>query len=191
MTQPARGSIVQRWQAPLVQLSPRRLLVDGSRLSVILSVLIGGSARYNPEMWLQDYPPDIQAKFGPMSAQARRQRTVIALPLLLTLFGGVLRSTQALKAEQGGKLSFGAAFLHAFLLFEFFVLFDTMVLDWLFFNTIQPAWVILPGTEGLAGYKDYGFHLRVTYLSPMPWLLAILVALVMALITTGLPGKRR
>jgi len=33
-----------------------------------------------------------------------------------------------------------------------------VVLDWLIFVTIQPDFVVIPGTEGLAGYKDYGFH---------------------------------
>jgi hypothetical protein len=183
--------MIQSLQTSATHVSPRRLLVDGARLSGILSLMIGLSARYNPEMWLHDYPPDIQAKFGPMSAKARRQRTVIAVPVLVSIFGGLLRSTQKLNAEHGGKLPFGTAFLHTFLLFHFFALYDTLVLDWLFFNTIQPPWVILPGTEGMAGYKDYGFHIRVTYLSPMPWLLSIVIALVIALIVTRLPTNQR
>jgi hypothetical protein len=33
-----------------------------------------------------------------------------------------------------------------------------IVLDWIFFCTIQPRSMILPGTEGMAGYRDYRFH---------------------------------
>jgi hypothetical protein len=39
-----------------------------------------------------------------------------------------------------------------------FNLFDLLVLDWLFFCTIQPRAMLLPGTEGMAGYRDYRFH---------------------------------
>jgi hypothetical protein len=35
-----------------------------------------------------------------------------------------------------------------------------VLVDWLLLNTITPKWVVFPGTEGFAGYKDYGFHLR-------------------------------
>jgi len=33
-----------------------------------------------------------------------------------------------------------------------------LVLDWLIFCTIQPRRIVLPGTEGMAGYRDYRFH---------------------------------
>jgi len=37
---------------------------------------------------------------------------------------------------------------------------DLVIVDWLIFVTWQPRFVILPGTEGLAGYKDYAFHFK-------------------------------
>jgi hypothetical protein len=33
-----------------------------------------GIAYLNPEIWLKDYPPDIQDKFEPISKKARQQR---------------------------------------------------------------------------------------------------------------------
>jgi len=39
-----------------------------------------------------------------------------------------------------------------------FNVFDLLVLDWLLFCTIQPRFMALPGTEGMAAYGDYGFH---------------------------------
>ena len=44
------------------------------------------------------------------------------------------------------------------LLIPFFV--DLLILDWLIFCTITPSFAVYPGTEGFAGYKDYGFHLK-------------------------------
>ena len=32
------------------------------------------------------------------------------------------------------------------------------MLDWLLFCTVQPRMMVLPGTEGMAGYRDYRFH---------------------------------
>jgi len=39
-----------------------------------------------------------------------------------------------------------------------FNIFDLIILDWLFFCTVQPRSMVLPGTEGMAGYRDYRFH---------------------------------
>ncbi|MDH3734751.1 MAG: hypothetical protein OEU54_14585 [Gemmatimonadota bacterium] len=39
-----------------------------------------------------------------------------------------------------------------------FNLVDLLILDWLILVRIQPGFVVLPGTEGLAGYDDYRFH---------------------------------
>jgi hypothetical protein len=37
---------------------------------------------------------------------------------------------------------------------------DVLILDWLVFVTLRPGIVVLPGTEGAEGYRDYGFHFR-------------------------------
>jgi hypothetical protein len=39
-----------------------------------------------------------------------------------------------------------------------FNVFDLLILDWILFCTIRPRWLVLPGTEGMAGYGDYRFH---------------------------------
>lgn len=46
------------------QLSIKRVLVDGTILSVLLSIVIYGSLYVDPLMWISDYPPDIQAAVG-------------------------------------------------------------------------------------------------------------------------------
>jgi hypothetical protein len=37
---------------------------------------------------------------------------------------------------------------------------DLLVIDWLIVCTITPRFLIVPGTAGFAGYKDYGHHAR-------------------------------
>lgn len=67
---------------------------------------------------------------------------------------------------------------------------DVVIVDWLIFVAIQPDWVVLPGTSGLAGYDDYWFHFEASVLSWAPWLGSVLLA---ALAGIALPRlwKRR
>jgi hypothetical protein len=164
------------------ELSTRRLLTDGALLSTVVGGIIVGSLRWDAEMWLQDYPPDVKAVYGPMSEASKRRQRIITLPFIVSFFGILIGSTRRLRAERGGNLSFAAAFLHTFLLYQIFVAFDTVVIDGLFIGLIQPDWVILPGTEEMAGYSDYGYTLRVTYGEPRPWIAAVLISLIVAAI---------
>jgi hypothetical protein len=162
------------------QLSASRLLADGALMSAVVGSLVVGSLRYNAEMWLQDYPPDIKAKFGPMSERAKRQQRLFVVPFFVSFFGILLYSTRKAKALNGGTLTFGAAFAHCFLLCQLFVLFDTFVIDWALIGKLQPEWVVLSGTEGMAGYSDFGYTIRETYLRPRSWLGVIVISLIIA-----------
>lgn len=39
-------------------------------------------------------------------------------------------------------------------------LLDLVLLDWFLLMTLKPSFMILPGTEGMKGYRDYAFHFR-------------------------------
>jgi hypothetical protein len=56
---------------------------------------------------------------------------------------------------------------------------DWLILDWLIFCTITPAFAVLPGTEGMAGYKNYGMHFRGFLIGTV---LAILIGLLITVI---------
>lgn len=159
-----------------------RLVKDGTSLSLSIAAVIGLSLRINPEIWVHDYPPDIKEKFGPKSEKARRQTWLAATPFFFLLIGGVVRSNLALKRENGGTLPFKMAFLNTYGLFVYFWLFDLVILDWLLFVTLKPSFIVLPGTEGMAGYDDYGFHLKAA----LPALPAMaLPAFIIALFTSS------
>jgi len=64
-----------------------------------------------------------------------------------------------LRAGSAGEIPFLTAFVHVFVMLSVFNLVDLLLLDWPLV-AIVPAFMILPGTEGLAGYKDYWFHFR-------------------------------
>lgn len=153
----------------------------GVILSGVLFTLILGLVRINPEIMLKDYPPDIQAKYGPMSERSKRQRIPVAILVIVVLFGIVTLSFQDLGMDPQGDLSFFTAFVHLFTMFSVFNLLDLLVLDWLFVVTIRPSFIILPGTEGLVGYEDYRFHFRGFLIGTVITLVtSILVAAVVA-----------
>jgi hypothetical protein len=135
-------------------------LLFGVMLSAVLFTLVLVVGRVNPEIMLKDYPPDIQAKYGPMSERSKRQRIPLAIVFFAIILGIVTWSFQGIGSNQEGDILFAAAFVHLFVMFSVFNLLDWLVLDWLISVKIRPGFMILPGTEGLAGYADYGFHFR-------------------------------
>jgi len=134
-------------------------LFYGGVLSAVMAALVLGLLRINPEILLNDYPPDIQEKYGPMSERSKRQRIPVAIVLGAVVLGIVIASFAAVREPRGGSISFLTAFVHLFVMFSVFNVVDLLLLDWLLV-AIGPRWVVLPGTEGSAGYKDYWFHFR-------------------------------
>ena len=150
-----------RWRQLRAEVSGEQILRDGAVLCGVLGVLVMGSLYYNPEIWLQDYPPDVRAQYGPARRPGtRRQQWLVAGPMLALVLGWPVRSTRRRQVANGGRLSFPAAFLHAAGILGLFNLFDAVVLDYLILTRMQPRFAILPGTEGMAGYQDLGLQAR-------------------------------
>ncbi len=137
----------------------RHALLYGGVLSAVLFVLLLGLLWTNPEILLNDYPPDIQKKHGPMSERSKRQRVPIAMLIGAVALGVVAASFSAVRANGAGKIPFLTAFVHLFVMFSIFNVVDLLLLDWPLV-AVAPRFMVLPGTEGSAGYKDYGFHFR-------------------------------
>jgi hypothetical protein len=133
-------------------------LFYGAILSLVMSVTFLTLMVMKPEVWVGDYPPDIKEKFGPMSAQAQKLKKIVGLPVLLLIFGTIGWAMVNWVSTHAAPMTFIEAFLSSFLILTLFNLVDLLILDWLVFVTIQPRLIILPGTEGMAGYKDYAFH---------------------------------
>jgi hypothetical protein len=132
-------------------------LVYGLALSLVLGVIMAVSLALAPDMWVGDYPPDIRERYGQMSARAARLRPFVAVPFFLAIFVLPLLSLASLESEVG-SVPFLPALASSFLTLLTFNLFDLLVADWLVFCTLRPRWIVLPGTEGMAGYRDYRFH---------------------------------
>ena len=153
--------MTDQWEQIRDELSGKQILRDGAVLCGVLGTLVMASLYYNPEIWLQDYPPDVRAQYGPPRRPGtRRQQWLVAGPMLLLLLLWPVRSTRRRQAGNGGRLSFPAAFLHAAGILGLFNLFDAVVLDYLILTRMQPSFAILPGTAGLPGYQDLGLQGR-------------------------------
>jgi len=136
------------------------LIVDGAVLSILASLFIIITLRLNPRIWLQDYPKDVQAKVPPKTPQEKRLSLLLGIPFLLLLITIPFVSSLTLKYQTQGPISFWALFINSFGVVFIFNLVDWLILDWLMFCAITPRFVVIPGTEGMTGYKDYFFHFR-------------------------------
>src|SRR5215471_8464465 len=131
----------------------------GLLLSVILFALLLMVLRVNPEIMLNDYPPDIRAKWGPMTERTKRQRVLVAAVSGVVILGVVAWSVRTLPALVMRDMTFAAAFSYFAIMFGTFNVLDCFVFDWGLVYC-QPRFVVLPGTEGMAGYRNYWFHFQ-------------------------------
>lgn len=115
--------------------------------------------RVNAAMLLNDYPPDVRAAFGPMSPSLRRQAQIASLPLLIALLLVIVLALAQFR-NITGELAWLPTFIVLAVIFQVWNLVDLLVLDWFLLMTLKPRFMILPGTEGLAGYRDFAFHFR-------------------------------
>lgn len=137
-----------------------KILIDGAIVSAIASLYLLAVLYLNPRLFLQDYPEDIQRAVPQKTKEEKRLSIMLGTPFLILLLLGPFISTLNLKFQGGGELSFFVAFSQAFGVVFIFNLVDWLILDWLIFCTITPGFLIIPDTEGMAGYKDYSFHFR-------------------------------
>ncbi len=137
-----------------------KMLLDGLILSTLASAFIVITLRLNPRIWLQDYPEDIQARVPPKTEQEKRFSLILGIPFLLLLVAGPLISTLALEARHPESATFFPLAVNAFGVAFVFNVVDWLILDWLMFCTLTPRFIVIPGTEGADGYKDYSYHFR-------------------------------
>jgi len=137
-----------------------RILVHGGVLSFVASAFIAVTVVLNPRLWLQDYPQDIQDRVPPKTTREKRVSLIIGIPFLLLLLAVPFASTITLKAQQGSAISSLRLAANGFGVSFVFNLVDWLVLDWLVLCTITPRLVVIRGTEGAGGYRDYAFHFR-------------------------------
>jgi hypothetical protein len=163
-----------------LQLSVKRILVDGTLLSMLLTLIFFGCL----------YTPEVRAAGGEVDVPAHQLVVFYAL-FFGTVVGVTLYSNARLSRENGGWLSFWTASAHSTLLLLFLAVWDLLITDWLIFVTIRPDFIVIPGTEEFAGYEDYWFHFEVAFLGLVQWLSIIIGGLILGGLATVLPGGRQ
>ena len=139
------------------QLLYQEALIYGLVLSLALTILMVICGAIALDAFVDDYPPDIKQKYGPMSPRAARLRPyfavlIFSVVLIIPLIGLV-------KLQTGNdSVAFLPALVFSGIVLLVFNTYDLIILDWIFFCTIQPRSMVLPGTEGMAAYRDYRFH---------------------------------
>ena len=131
----------------------------GVALSIVFGALLVAILRVNPEVMLNDYPPDIRARWGPMTPRTKRRRWIAAGTLLVALLATVATSLVTLPAVVAHHFPFWSAFVYFLVMFGAVNVFDWLVLDCALVYW-RPQFVVLPGTEEMAGYRNYRFHFR-------------------------------
>jgi hypothetical protein len=140
----------------LDSLALQRTVLNGIILSLALGVIVMGSMMYNARLWLQDYPKPIRDKVPPLSPKEKRDRAVLTVLVMGVLLGMVILEIFQLRTGPAGTISYGAAFLHFFLMLSIFNLFDALVLDLFILTLLKPKFAILPGAEGMEYlFNDY------------------------------------
>ena len=84
---------------------------------------------------------------------------LVAGLFLVVGLGIVVWSLASFRSHVTRDVTFAAAFTHFAVMFGTFNVLDWLVLDWSLVYW-QPRFVVLPGTEGMAGYRSYWFHFR-------------------------------
>jgi hypothetical protein len=152
------------------------ILLYGILQFLVIAAMLFVMGRSNPRLMLQDYPKDIQAAVPPKTPEEKRTTLYWAIPIWLALLA--FPALAALMSKAAHR-SFFEVFLSAFGVFFLSNVLDWLVVDWLIFCTITPKFVVLPGTEGMAGYKNYAMHFR-------GFLIGTAISVVVGLITAGI-----
>jgi hypothetical protein len=136
------------------------ILVYGVILSAANGLIIMAALYFNPRLLMRSYPKEIKQAVQPQTAKEKKQAIYLGILFLAVLIGLTLVSTLAFKHVQGGEISFRTAFAHLFGVSMVFNAADWLIIDWLIFCTILPKFLVIPGTEGHPGYKNYFFHFK-------------------------------
>ena len=144
----------------VAQMILKRILIDGAVLTAIVSPVLVLGLYINPRIFLSDYPQDVQAAVPARTRTEVRHGILLSIPLFLATVAVPLYSTWLLKQENGGAITYWMALVTIFGVHLVFFLFDLFVLDILIFCTWTPRFLVIPGTEGMPGYKDWRMHVR-------------------------------
>ena len=153
-------------------------LIEGLIWSVLWIIYVYVIVTRFPWQMMHDYPEDIQ-KAATLSEPTDRQNknaklfgTIGSLVIFASLIGfGLVQFYHK-------DLSFLTVLIFTFIIGMTWNVIDLLIMDWLIICNITPKWVVIEGTEGCKGYKDYMYHFK-------GFLIGCVYTTIMALIISG------
>ncbi len=135
-------------------------LKDGLIWSALWFIYIFLILKYFPHTMLHDYPKDIQeaATLEKPTASQERAAKLFASVGGLVIFGVLIAF--GLIRFRSEPTSFPHILAYTFVTAMMWNVIDLLIMDWLIICLITPKWVIISGTEGCKGYKDYFYHFK-------------------------------
>ncbi|MCR5227513.1 MAG: hypothetical protein K6E27_09905 [Eubacterium sp.] len=153
-------------------------LIEGLIWSVLWIIYVYVIVTKFPWQMMHDYPEDIQ-KAATLSEPTDRQNKnakLFGLIGSLVIFASLIAF--GLVQFYQKDFSFLAILIHIFIIGMTWNVIDLLVMDWLIICIITPKWVVIEGTEGCKGYKDYLYHFK-------GFLIGCVYTTIMALIISG------
>ncbi len=123
-------------------------------LLVVTALLL--LVKKNPRYMMQDYPNEIIKNVEGKTTKEKRESLLFGFPFIFILL--LYPALFGLYGKFIIHYSFWENWLSIFLIIFSFNVIDLLILDWLFFCFITPKFMIISGTEGNSGYKNYWFH---------------------------------
>ena len=113
-----------------------------------------------PWQMLHEYPKDIQkaSVLPEPTTENKKNAKLFGAIGSLVIFGALI--TFGLIRFADSRESYGKILLYIFIIAMIWNIADLLIMDWLIICRITPKWVVIPGTEGCSGYKDYFFHFK-------------------------------
>lgn len=134
--------------------------MEGLIWSVMWIVFVYVIIHFFPWELVHDYPKDVQEQTtlpDPTKEQQKHAKLFSILASLI-IFGTVILFV--LLRFRSIPTGFLDIFLYILIIVMTWNVVDLLLMDWIIVCTITPKWIVLPGTDGCAGYKDYLFHFK-------------------------------
>jgi len=156
-----------------------KALLEGLVWSVMWIFYVYVLLRWFPWEMVHEYPEDVkQACTLPEPDEKQKKSSkfwggLVSVIILITL------AVFGIEHFRNADFSFFELFLFLFIIGQTWNVVDLIIMDFLIVCTLRPKWVVLPGTEGCAGYGDYIFHFK-------GFLIGCVYTAIMALIIAGI-----
>lgn len=133
------------------------ILIHGAIYSGLFTAALLIMTLKNPRLLLQDYPKEIVRLVPPKTKEEKRLSKIYSVPFFVIVFIAYPTFSGWHYASKNGW-SFWDTMKFVWGIMQFLNVYDLLIIDWLIVCAITPRFIVLPGTEGNKGYKNYYFH---------------------------------